>query len=401
MKIAMLSTGEEVLHGDIVDTNAAWLAEQLFAHGFGLDYRMTVGDGLDSLSQTLLKMSQDCDVVIVNGGLGPTTDDVSAQASANAAGESLRLEESWVLRMQEYFAQYNREMPPSNIKQAMIPQSAEMIDNPVGTACGFNHKIGQTNFIYTPGVPSEFKRMTQDYILPYLKSRFSQANGQECFKIYTIGAGESALAELLEPIVLPDGVFLGYRSYVPYIEIKLFTPTGFADKAQILEKMRTQIAPFIVSEQQDLLSHLGALLEKRKVRLSFIDKATGGELGYVLNQNEYISDTLVQGIMLSDQRVSNIDRALKIAQKHALNPEDKLCQVGCFIEENNKVVFTLRYKNESLALHLCLTRELNRSRRRSLLTVLLLDFLRRYFEEVELIPDYLWFDKENCKLVKV
>ncbi|MBP9642139.1 MAG: competence/damage-inducible protein A, partial [Budvicia sp.] len=135
LMVEMLSTGDEVLHGQIIDTNAAWLADCFFQQGIPLSSRSTVGDDLDSLVQKLLERSRCADVLIVNGGLGPTSDDLSALAAATAAGEQLIEHPEWIAYMESYFAARGRQMSVTNRKQAMIPESAELIDNPVGTAC--------------------------------------------------------------------------------------------------------------------------------------------------------------------------------------------------------------------------------------------------------------------------
>ncbi|EKT56452.1 hypothetical protein OOC_09446 [Providencia rettgeri Dmel1] len=136
--VEMLSTGDEVLHGQIIDTNAAWLADCFFQQGLPLSSRTTVGDDLDSLVATFLERSLSADVLIVNGGLGPTSDDLSALAAAKAAGVPLVEHSQWIEVMERYFIARGRVMPETNRKQALLPANAELIDNPVGTACGFS-----------------------------------------------------------------------------------------------------------------------------------------------------------------------------------------------------------------------------------------------------------------------
>ena len=118
INVEMLSTGDEVLHGQIVDTNAAWLADLFFSQGVPLNRRNTVGDSLASLVDVLRERSHLADVLIVNGGLGPTSDDLSALAAATAKGEGLVLHEAWLSQMARYFAERGRVMAPSNRKQA-------------------------------------------------------------------------------------------------------------------------------------------------------------------------------------------------------------------------------------------------------------------------------------------
>ncbi|HBV39566.1 MAG TPA: competence/damage-inducible protein A, partial [Erwinia sp.] len=121
IRVEMLSTGDEVLHGQIVDTNAAWLAELLFQQGLPMTSRQTVGDSMEELVSVLIERSKVADVLIVNGGLGPTSDDLSAVAAAKAAGVGLVMQEEWLAKMEAFFAGRGRKMADSNRKQAEIP----------------------------------------------------------------------------------------------------------------------------------------------------------------------------------------------------------------------------------------------------------------------------------------
>lgn len=149
LKVEMLSTGDEVLHGQIVDTNAAWLADFSFIR-VAFNSPQYGGDNLDDLVTILRERSQHADVLIVNGGLGPTSDDLSALAAATAKGEGLVLHEAWLKEMERYFHERGRVMAPSNRKQAELPASAEFINNPVGTACGFAVQLNRCLMFFTP-----------------------------------------------------------------------------------------------------------------------------------------------------------------------------------------------------------------------------------------------------------
>ncbi len=150
MKLEMICTGEEVLAGQIVDTNAAWFANLMMENGIEVQRRVTVGDRLEDLVAVFQERSQHADVILVNGGLGPTSDDMSAEAMAKAKGESLVENAEWAERLHDWFTRHGREMPKSNIKQAWLPESAVMVDNPVGTACGFRVKLNRAWLFFTP-----------------------------------------------------------------------------------------------------------------------------------------------------------------------------------------------------------------------------------------------------------
>ncbi|KNC07055.1 hypothetical protein AC790_19530 [Pantoea sp. RIT-PI-b] len=284
IRVEMLSTGDEVLHGQIVDTNAAWLADVLFQHGLPMTSRSTVGDAMTSLIEALQSRSQIADVLIVNGGLGPTSDDLSAQAAAAASGSELVIQQAWLEKMEAWFASRGRVMAPSNRKQAEIPANAEMLDNPVGTACGFALQLNRCWIFFTPGVPSEFKVMVEQEIIPRLKARFALPEPPLCLRLTTFGRGESDIAAELEPLPLPEGVVMGYRSSMPIIEIKL---TGPADQRVAMEQVWQQVKLLlaectIFEGTEGLPALLARELQDRGFRLALSEQFTAGLLHWQL-----------------------------------------------------------------------------------------------------------------------
>src|SRR5207344_2808624 len=171
MRIEILCTGDEVLTGKIVNTNFSYMAQKLEDVGLTVYWGTTVGDDRDALLSAFKLAGERADAVIVNGGLGPTVDDLSQEIAALAAGVELELNERWLATMEDYFNRRSRVMPPNNRKQAMLPAGAEVLDNPVGTACGFAIDIGKARFYFTPGVPRELRRMLEDQIVPRLLAK--------------------------------------------------------------------------------------------------------------------------------------------------------------------------------------------------------------------------------------
>src|SRR3954471_15840766 len=168
MRIEVICTGDEVLTGKIVNTNFSYITQKLEDFGLSVRWETTVGDDREDLLLAFQLAGQRADAVIVNGGLGPTVDDLSQEIAAKAAGVDLELSEEWLARLGAFFARRSRVMPPNNRKQAMRPAGAEVLDNPVGTACGFAVTIGRARFFFTPGVPRELRRMLDEQILPRL-----------------------------------------------------------------------------------------------------------------------------------------------------------------------------------------------------------------------------------------
>lgn len=286
LNVEMLSTGDEVLHGQIVDTNAAWLADFFFNQGLSLTRRHTVGDDLDALVAILRERSGQADVLIVNGGLGPTSDDLSALAAATAKGEGLILHPEWLDTMTRFFAGRGRPMAESNRKQAEIPASAEMINNPVGTACGFAIQLNRCLMFFTPGVPSEFKVMVEQEILPRLRQRFTLPEPPVCLRLTTFGRSESELAQSLNPLTLPPGVVMGYRSSMPIIELKLTGPAEQHDAMLALWPEVRKVAgdSLIFEGTEGLPAQIARCLQERQLSLTLSEQFTGGLLALQLSR---------------------------------------------------------------------------------------------------------------------
>ena len=286
LNVEMLSTGDEVLHGLIIDTNAAWLADFFFNQGLPLTRRNTVGDDLDALVAILRERSEQADVLIVNGGLGPTSDDLSALAAATAKGEGLILHPEWLETMTRFFAERGRPMAESNRKQAEIPASAEMINNPVGTACGFAIQLNRCLMFFTPGVPSEFKVMVEQEILPRLRQRFTLPDPPVCLRLTTFGRSESELAQSLNPLTLPPGVVMGYRSSMPIIELKLTGPANQRDAMLALWPEVRKVAgdSLIFEGTEGLPAQIARCLQERQLSLTLSEQFTSGLLALQLSR---------------------------------------------------------------------------------------------------------------------
>ena len=171
MQIEVICTGDEVLTGKIVNTNFSYITQKLEDVGLSVRWGTTVGDDRDTLLAAFLHAGERADAVIVNGGLGPTVDDLSQEIAAKAAGVDLALNEEWLATMEAFFLKRSRTMSPNNRKQAYLPVTAEILDNPIGTACGFAMDIGKARFFFTPGVPREVRRMLEEQVIPRILAR--------------------------------------------------------------------------------------------------------------------------------------------------------------------------------------------------------------------------------------
>jgi nicotinamide-nucleotide amidase len=287
MRIEIICTGDEVLTGKIINSNFSYMAQKLEDVGLSVHWGTTVGDDRDSLLTAFRLAGERADAVIVNGGLGPTVDDLSQEVAAQAAGVGLVLDEAWLVRMEEFFSRRSRIMPPNNRKQAMLPEGAEFLDNPVGTACGFALTIGRARCFFTPGVPRELRRMLEEQIIPRLLAMAGLQGAIFLKRFHSYGLGESHVDQLLTGIeaMVPDGsVKLGFRAHYPQLETKL-TVRG-RDEADIRAKLRpveaevrTRLGNFILAEDDQTLEGVVlAALTAQQATLALVETFTAGAI---------------------------------------------------------------------------------------------------------------------------
>src|SRR3954466_1237082 len=287
MQIEVICTGDEVLTGKIVNTNFSYIAQKLEDVGLAVRWGTTVGDDRDTLLAAFLEAGQRADAVIVNGGLGPTVDDLSQEIAAKAAGDELVLNEQWLATMEEFFRRRSRIMSPNNRKQAMLPSRSEVLDNPIGTACGFALDIGKARFFFTPGVPRELRRMLEEQIIPRLLARSGVSTAIHLKRFHSYGLGESHVDQLLTGVeeLVPDGsVKLGFRTHYPQIETKLTVRGADMDDiarklAPVEEEVRKRLGNFILGEDDQTLEGvvLTALAE-RNGTLAVVETFTAGQI---------------------------------------------------------------------------------------------------------------------------
>ena len=287
MRIEILCTGDEVLTGKIVNTNFSYMAQKLEDVGLTVYWGTTVGDDRDALLTAFKLAGERADAVIVNGGLGPTVDDLSQEIAAQAAGVDLVLHEEWLEKMESFFSRRARTMPPNNRKQAMLPATAEMIDNPVGTACGFAMDIGKARFFFTPGVPRELRRMLEEQVIPRILARSGAPASIHLKRFHSYGIGESHADQLLTGIEALDpegGVKLGFRAHYPQLETKLTVRgTDMNDVhrklAPISAEVKKRLGNFILAEDDQTLEGVVlAELTKKQATLAVVETFTAGQI---------------------------------------------------------------------------------------------------------------------------
>lgn len=293
MQATILSIGDELVLGQTVDTNSAWLSQQLAAAGIAVLAHVTVGDDQKAIEQAMGDAAGRCDYLIVSGGIGPTPDDLTRQALAGVMGQPLELSQEWNAQLQEFFRQRGRPMPDMNKIQAMIPRGAQMIWNTCGTAAGIAATLGRAAVFIMPGVPKEMKAMFARDVLPHLQS--GGAGVILSRTLHTFGLGESWVAEKLGALMRRDrNPSVGTTVTGGVVSLRI--NARFADRGQAERELETTAADcrailgdLIFGEgEQSLAVAVAELLKQHPVTLRWApavctaESCTGGLLAKYL-----------------------------------------------------------------------------------------------------------------------
>jgi nicotinamide-nucleotide amidase len=326
MKIQLLLTGNEIMSGQTVDSNSAMIAEQLEPKGYIIDRKVTIGDNLDDLVNELQSMSAASDVLIVNGGLGPTIDDLTSKALGIVTGLPLVRNDIALQHLEEMSGRYKLKLNDANLKQTLLPEGVEIIPNPVGTAVGFSIKHQNCLIMCTPGVPRELRKMLSDCIVPSICQQFPNDSAVSTIRFQTFGLGESNLQQLVtnEYQDWPEEVELGFRAGLTLLEVKLTisTPDHKAIQQECYQRLKKMIGDYIVAENNiGLAEAVISQLVAKGQKITVAESCTGGliassiteiagaskvfEAGFITYSNEMKQRMLgVTDLQLSDGAVA-------------------------------------------------------------------------------------------------
>jgi nicotinamide-nucleotide amidase len=287
---ALLSTGTELTRGDLVNTNATWLAELLSNLGHEVTEICCVDDDEERIVEALSRLARAHRILVVTGGLGPTTDDVTATAAARAAGVPLVRDLRSLARIEALFSARGLVMQPSNAKQADFPSGARVLDNDNGTAPGFAVRIVHCDCYFTPGVPSEMRDMFERQILPLLPEPPTPTFVR---RLRTFGMPESRVNDELAGLEDQLGITLGYRASNSEIEVKVFAKRRFEEPLEdtmaradfALAQARARLGDVVYGDGQTSLERVvSELLTERSARLALAESCTGGLLSEMLTR---------------------------------------------------------------------------------------------------------------------
>jgi nicotinamide-nucleotide amidase len=284
VKAEILTIGDELLRGEIVDTNKSFLSDRLLRFDVETRFHTSVCDDPADLMDAFRRAAGRADVVLVSGGLGPTRDDITLEVLAKTFGRGLRLHEPSLAAIHSFFARLGREMSPSNEKQALLPEGAEALPNPLGTAPGCMLEVGRCVFFCLPGVPRELARMMDEEVLPRLAARLrpAETGALRATLLRTFGMGESTLEDELKDLAREEGVGLGFRTAFPdnYLRPVARAATeaeAEARLARVCEAIRARLGPLVYGQGDEAMELvLGRLLAERKQSLAVAESCTGG-----------------------------------------------------------------------------------------------------------------------------
>ncbi len=310
MKAEILATGDEILTGAVIDSNSAHIAQELEEAGIEVVRHGCVGDDIEAIATILKEISTRADMAVVTGGLGPTLDDITAEAAARAAGVELVFDREAMSCIENFLKTQGRDVIALNKKQATLPEGAECLFNSVGTAPGFVLRTGRCVFFFLPGVPSEMRRMFSGGVLPWIDKLQKEERSFSLVKtISTFGLTEASVNERLAGLTEKfSGIKLGLRAKFPVIYVKLYVRGKDKERADILlekalEFVLNKIGEFAFSaDGESMETIVGSLLRREKVTIAVAESCTGGLISHLLTNVPGSSDYfLFSGVTYSNK----------------------------------------------------------------------------------------------------
>ncbi len=302
MIAAILSTGTELTRGELLNSNATWLAAELVERGVEVTTIETVADSVERITAAFGRLSASHDLVVCTGGLGPTTDDLTAECLARACGVELEPHEASLRAITEILARLGRSLTDSNAKQALLPKGSRALPNAHGTAPGFTVHLNRARVFCLPGVPSEMKPMFEAHVASLLDSGPGSSLVQLVLR--TVGLAESSVSEALGDIEERYGVLLGYRVHFPELAVKVTArreAPGAARQAAetAAEEVRKRLGAYAIFGQgtDTLPGVVKNTLQSREQRLALAESCTGGLTSALLTSVPGASDVFAGAVI--------------------------------------------------------------------------------------------------------
>ncbi len=336
--IELLTIGDELLSGRTADTNACFIARALTEAGLSAARFSSVGDGLEDIRRALMTALPETRFVIATGGLGPTDDDMTAKAAAEAFGLELVVSEAAIGTMERRYREFGRPMSDAARKQAVLPEGCRAIDNPAGTACGFVIRQGQKHFFFLPGVPEEVHAMT-GFVVEQIRRQCGLRRIIKSRTLKVFGLWESRIQEMLKGH-LPEqpAVALGFYPSFPEVSLKI-TAVG-SDEHHVEQELELfqqaiheRIGAYIYSDRNELMEEVvGKLLAGQAAQLAVAESCTGGlithRLTNIAGSSRYIERSFVVYSNTAKQELLGVPEAVLAEHGAVSEPVARLMAQG-------------------------------------------------------------------------
>jgi len=299
----VLTIGDELLRGEIVDSNKSFLSDRLLSLDIETRFHTSVRDEPEDMIDAFRHAAGRSDVVLVSGGLGPTRDDLTVEVLAQAFGRELVLDEPSLAGIEAFFARFGRTMAANNAKQAWFPEGAEVLPNPIGTAPGCLLEVEGTLFFCMPGVPRELYRMMDEQVLPRVAARSEGGAVVRAALLRTFGMGESNLDDSLRDFAKDGDVTLGFRTAFPDNYLRPVVRASSAEEAdaklaRACAAIRERLGVLVYGEGDETLEAVvGGLLRERGATVAVAESCTGGMLGERITAVPGSSDYFLGGVV--------------------------------------------------------------------------------------------------------
>jgi len=312
VKAEILTIGDELLRGEIVDSNKAFLSDRLFGLGIETRFQVSVGDDPADMKDAFRRAAGRGDIALVSGGLGPTRDDLTIEVLARSFGRELQLDQASLEEIRAFFARFGREMAPNNAKQAEFPEGAEVLPNPIGTAPGCLLEESGTLFFCMPGVPRELQRMMDEQVLPRIEERLARVPGRPVVRtalLRTFGIGESNLDQELADLAREGDVSLGFRTAFPDNYLRPVARGATASEAEaklarVCAAIRERLGPMLYGSDAETMEEVvGELLREQGKTLAVAESCTGGLIGERITDVPGSSDYFLGGVVAYADRM--------------------------------------------------------------------------------------------------
>ncbi len=329
--VSIITIGDELLIGQVIDTNSAWMAQGLNKIGLNVKHRLAVGDNREDIVQALDEESKVASIILITGGLGPTADDITKPLLCEYFGGKMIIDQGALDNVTAIFARLNRPMIDRNRKQAEVPDCCTVIQNKRGTAPGMWFEKNEVIYVSMPGVPHEMKGMMDDYVLPQLAQRYPEQTILHR-TLLTAGVGESFLAEMIKDWeeALPPFIKLAYLPSYGMVRLRLTAKGGYKAELETaidgeFEKVKALVNDYLVTDRDETMQQtIARMLLERGETVGTAESCTGGYIAHLITalpgSSAYYNGSIVSYSYAAKETLLGVEREI-LESKGAVSEE--------------------------------------------------------------------------------